>query len=536
MTATHRNVRDVARDPRLAALVAIAAGAALLGAAVVIGASSTIGLVSVGIGLALLASLASLRWPRTVTVIVILTPILDRYIIADWLPRSVELITHLLSEGMLLSVGLALTIHAWRTGRLVPALRHPTSIGFALFAVIAILSTAANAVPPEIATMGVAMTLDACACFYLPRLVGFSTRQVMAAVAVIVILVFISGLGGLGQWTLRPDLFGLRAIQGRYGEVWRLASIFSDPNTFGALLIGVIPFATFAITALRRPAYRIAGIALAILLFMPLYLSFSRGAWAGLLIGGGLALALMSWRTLAVTVAIAVVSFFLAVNAPREILLPPRTPLAALSPRPTILPNASPVATPNLESPDRPRQPSIVDSTIARLSEIWAGEDLRTLLVLNGIPIVRDHPLLGVGPGRWGGAAADIFGSPVYDEYATGELIAGSPQQRTVDNFWLHTLVETGIPGFVAFVGAGLAAGIPILRAARRATGWQRVLLGGIGAGAAAIAVNSVTTMLLEANAVAFLLWFLLGLGSVLVVQVVEEARPDVPREVLPAA
>jgi O-antigen ligase len=518
------------RHPGLAGSLTVGAAAILVLAAIVVGRVSTVGLIAIGVVFALLVAVASLRWPRTSIVIVILAPILDRYILAGWLPPNVEQLAHFLSEGLLLAVGGALSIQAWRQGRLLPAIRHPVT-GFLLaFAAISVLSALVNAVPPLIALAGMAFTLDACACFYLPRLVGFTTRHSLIAVGVFAGLVFISALGGLGQWVLRPDFLGLLAWHGRYGEVWRLASIYSDPNTFGALLIAVIPLAAFGITALRRRGYRIGAFVLTILLFMPLYLSFSRGAWAGLIVGGGLALAIISWRTLLVTIAIGLLSFVFAVRAPREILLPPIVPATPVA---SGAPAASPAA--SSAASTRPQQPSLVDSTIARIGEIWAGKDLRTLFVLNGLPIVADHPLLGVGPGRWGGAAADVFDSPVYDEYDTGELIAGSPQQRTVDNFWLHTLVETGIPGLMAFVGAGVVAGIQILRAARAALGWRRVLLGGIAGGTAAMAANTLTTMLLEANAVAFFVWFLLGLGSLVAARMEAERRGDVEPEALPA-
>jgi O-antigen ligase len=230
---------------------------------------------------------------------------------------------------------------------------------------------------------------------------------------------------------------------------------------------------------------------------MPLYLSFSRGAWGGLLLGGAVVLAIISWRTMAITFGVAVISLMMAITVPRMVLYDaPPPPAVDVAP-----------------DPQPPRQPSLIDSTIARISEIWAGRDLRTLFVANGAPIVVDHPILGVGPGRYGGAAADIFGTPIYAEYGTDALFL-DPQQRTVDNFWLHTLVETGVLGFVAYAAAGLAALVPLVRAARKLTGWNRFLVGGIAAGTAAMAANAVTTMLLEANSVAFVVWFLLGLGS----------------------
>ena len=153
-----------------------------------------------------------------------------------------------------------------------------------------------------------------------------------------------------------------------------------------------------------------------------------------------------------------------------------------------------------------------MDSTIDRVGAIGAGGDLRTLFVLQSLPIIRDHPLLGVGPGRFGGAVAFNYGTPIYHEYGF-EPLFWNPAQRTVDNFWLHLLVETGVVGVAAFLAAALIPGVRIVGAARRSLGWRRIMLGGIAAAATGLAISSGTTMLLEANSIGFVFWFLLGLG-----------------------
>src|SRR5690606_21674908 len=109
----------------------------------------------------------------------------------------------------------------------------------------------------------------------------------------------------------------------------------------------------------------------------------------------------------------------------------------------------------NGEVAEPPERPNVIDSTFGRVGTIGEGRDLRTLFVLNGLPILADHPLLGVGPGRYGGAAADLFETPIYAEYGTDALLT-SPTQRTVDNFWLHLAVESGVLGTAAFLAAAL--------------------------------------------------------------------------------
>jgi hypothetical protein len=65
-------------------------------------------------------------------------------------------------------------------------------------------------------------------------------------------------------------------------------------------------------------------------------------------------------------------------------------------------------------------------------------------------------------------------------------------------------------------VGSAL---LPIVRGARKAAWERRVALCGVVGAALCLVVNSLSTMLLEANSVAYLFWFLLGLGSVLATQ-----------------
>ncbi|MGH2428289.1 MAG: O-antigen ligase family protein [Candidatus Limnocylindria bacterium] len=513
LTLPHGPGTFISWRPSSAALLTVAAVMGLLVAAVLVAPVSIPGLVIVGIGLAVLLAFASMRWPRTVVVLVVISPLFDRYILAPWLPADIGALANFLSEALLLTVGTALAIRAWAEGRLLAAFRHPVTVALLAFVALSGVSALVNAVPIAAVVLGLGMTLDAAACFYLPRLAGFSVRHALVATAVFIGIVTVAALGGLGQALLDPNLFGLTAWQGRYGEVIRLASIFSDPNTLGAVLIGGIPFAIFGITSLHNPRQRLAAVALALLFFVPLYLSFSRGAWGGLLVGGSVGVLLVSWRALAVGVVVAALGLGLA-------MLTPRGMFADVPPPPPTAPQQPP--------PGPAEEPNLIESTIARIAEIGRGKDLRTLFVVNAVPIIGDHPLVGVGPGRYGGAAASLLGTPVYAEYQTDALF-GDPEQTTVDNFWLHLLVESGLLGTIAFAAAGLAAFVPIVRAARRSRGWVRVMLGGMSGGIAALVANSITTMLLEANSVAFMTWFLLGIGAIVAAGILSAPRDAEP-------
>ena len=475
-------VRGIAAPVVVATLAAV-----LLIGAVVSARLSPAAFVIFGLGLIALVAYAAVRWPRTTIVVVVLSPLFDRYVVADVLPPALETVAHLLSEALLLAVGLVIAARAWAEGRLVEALRHPVTAGVLAFATIGLGSAVLNGVPPLIALVGLLFTLDATILFFLPRLVGFTLRQSLVAIGALLAIVLAAALLAVGQALLSPRILGLDPARGRFGEVQRLASIFGDPNVFGAFLVAAAPFLLLMATRLPTPRLRRIAGALAFVLILALWLSFSRGAWIAIIVGVGAVLAIIDRRTLLLGLGICVLSFATAAVMPRDLLVS--------------------------RSPGDRDRPELIDSTIDRVGTIGLGGDLRTLFILNAIPIIRDHPLLGVGPGRYGGAVADNYGTPIYEQYDTDRLF-WDPQQRTVDNFWLHILVETGIVGFFTLLVTAMLPGVRILGAARHAHGLRRIVLGGTAAATAGMAISSVTTMLLEANSIGFPFWFLLGVGG----------------------
>lgn len=462
--------------------IVTAAIALLIGATTAAAASPTVFAV-LGIGLVALVAVAAVWWPRTAIVLVVLSPIVDRYVVADVLPPGLATAAHYLSEAILLAVGLVLAVRALAEGRLVAAFRNPVTVALIAFVLLAALSAVVNGVSPVVAFVGIVFTIDAAALFFLPRLVGFSPRQSIAAMMAIGGVVVIAAFLAIAQALLSPSLLGMRPVRGRFGEEVRLASLFGDPNVFGAFLVIAVPFAVLGAARLPDRRLRWLSGAIAFVLLLALWLSFSRGAWIALVLGVGAVLAIVDRRALLIGLVLAVISFGTAVVMPRNLLVP-----------------------------NQPR-PNLVDSTVDRFGAIGIRGDLRTLFILQSLPIIADYPLLGVGPGRFGGAVASNYGTPIYDEYGFRPLF-WNPAQRTVDNFWLHLLVETGVLGAAAFLAAALIPGVRILRAAQRSLGWRRILLGGMAAAVAGMAVSSGTTMLLEANSIGFAFWFVLGIGT----------------------
>lgn len=473
------------RRRRRAAAATMIVGMAATALVAIIGSHASIGLFVVAEGLLVAeVALASLRWPRAVLVAVVLSPILDRYIIPGVLPPAAETLAHLLSEGLLLAVGASLLAQAKGRGRLRAALDHPTVRLAFVFVALAVVSAVFNAVPAVQAAAGIGFTIDAVTLFVLARVVGFGPRQALVAIGALLALVVAGALVAIAQALLSPHLLGLSALQGRFGELYRLAAFFGDPNTFAAFLSAAIPFALFGAAELWTARGRRIALAAAFLLVLALWLSFSRGGWLGAVGGFAVAGLLLDRRALRIGLVVVVIALGVAFVLPRDLLCNTCV--------------------------DRP---DLLGSTFGRFGAIGEGRDLRSLFAVNALPILRDHPALGVGPGRYGGAAADLFGTPVYAAYGTDRLFV-NPSQRTVDDFWLHIAVESGLLGLLAFGGMVFAALRQIVIGVRTAAFGRRVALAGIVGAAIGLAINALTTMLLEANSVAFLFWFLLGVGS----------------------
>jgi O-antigen ligase len=463
---------------RAVAVLAIGLGVLALGAAHV----STAAFLIAGLALLGVLGLASVRWPRVMLIVVVLTPaLIDLYAGDRLLPEEVHSVSRFFSEALLVLMTLALAWVGARRGTLVSALRHPFTAAVAVFGVISVVSAIVNAVPPAVAVAGMLFTLDAAILFYLPRMVGYSQEDAQRAMWVIAGVVALTSLLAIGQALLSPDLLGVTPVAGMSGEGIRVGSLVRDPNILGTLIGMALPFTLFSLVRLPRGrSWRITfGMALALVL--ALLLTYSRGSWLGVAVGFGVVALVIDRRALIALGAVVLLAYVTAVVMPKGILAG-----ASLG--------YDPFAT-----------------TINRFNTVGEGRDLRSLFIVNALPIVAEHPILGVGPGRYGGAAASVFGSPVHLRYGTDLLLTN---QLTVDNFWLHMGVEGGVLGFSAFVAMIGTALIQPIRALRGSTGSRFSVPAGVVSATAVVCLATVTTMLLEGNTAAFLFWFLLGIGS----------------------
>ena len=435
---------------------------------------------------AALAVAAYLAWrhPRAMLVAVVLAPLLDRFVVGLLLPPALQQATAFASEALLVVVGVGVLVRGLAEHRLRGALWHPVTAALLAFAVLGALSAAANGVPPPIAAAGMLFTLDATVLFVLPRLVPFPARAASHASAAFVAVAAVAAALGMGQVLLHPNFLGLESFSGRFSEGARIASFFVSPNLLGVVLAMALPFPAYRL-AIARGAARLAPAALCLLLALALLYTFSRGAWLALVVAAVITGVLVERRVILALAVVGIVAFGIALVLPRHVLYADR----------------------DAERFD------VIAATFGRLEALGEG-DLRVSFVANAAPIIGDHLLLGAGPGRYGGAVARTYGSPLYTAYPRGT----APVGRTVDNFWLHLLVEAGVLGTLAFLGALVAGGADGLRRARTTPDMERrLLVAACVAGVIVLTVDGITEMVLEGNTVSFAGWFLLGLATSLI-------------------
>jgi putative inorganic carbon (hco3(-)) transporter len=431
------------------------------------------------------------RWPLAMLVTSALMVLADPVLVRTVLPDSMDLGPIGASEPMLAVTGLVIAVNALRRGTFWTALRDPLLPLMVLFVAVAVVSAAANATPPRVALLGIVMTVDAIAVYFLARMVPLTERKAWLAVSAVVAVALVAAFIGILQVLLHPDLFGFASFAGRFGEGGRITSFLGNPNMVAAVIGASLPFPLLAARRLEASRDRWISFAVVTIFALALLLTFSRGAWLAVLVGALVTILFLDRRTL-LTLAMAIAIAWLVT------IVMPRNLLVARADLPLYFPESG--------------APSIIDSTLDRLDAVYERRDLRMRFIREGIPIIVDNPLLGVGPGRYGGAASAIVPSPVYEEYGTG--LYGF---RTVHNFWLHLYGEVGAVGGAIFVVAILGLWIRLVKNARATLDPRRfVLLAGTATAVSVVTLNNMTEMIFEGNFPGFVIWLVFGLVSTL--------------------
>jgi O-antigen ligase len=329
----------------------------------------------------------------------------------------------------------------------------------------------------------------------LPQSLGSSG---LAAAGIVAGAVVVS-LVGIGQVLLDPTLLGFVSQQA-YEDIRPITSILGNPNMVAMVLAFAAPFPIFGAVRLKTRRHRWLAAAAAFIILLGLALTFSRGGWVAAAAGLGIGTLLLDRRALLLAVALSALAWGTVLLMPVGLLIAESQPLA---------PAASPAPAADAPSPSPQPDPSPSDDPTVDAFKGMSSNEVRLLLLRDGLRIIDDHRLFGVGPGRYGGAAAAIFPSPVYADYDTtlGHL-------RTVHNFWLHLTGEVGALGVAVFLGIVVALAIRFVLSARTATGPRFVMLAGCATAVIVVVVHNFTEMSLEGNVPGILIWLTLGIGS----------------------
>ncbi len=263
-----------------------------------------------------------------------------------------------------------------------------------------------------------------------------------------------------------------------YAPFFRVNSVFWDPSVYGRFLVVAMAPSIALIVLGRSLRLSLAAVAVLVVTWLGLLISFSQSSFAALLVVViGAAFIAWRWRALvAVALAFAVLAGIV-------------------------------VAQPQIRR-------SLQHHTTAGLNSASSG---RASLVANGIRIAKAHPVRGVGVGGFKRAYADRV-----------HLRGKDPKRAASHDTPVTVAAETGIPGLALF-GWLLVA---LFRQAFR-RGGRVGLVGGLGL--AAIFCHSLFYNAFFEDPLTWMLIGLIALASPLLVSVPRLERPAVePKEAVP--
>lgn len=161
--------------------------------------------------------------------------------------------------------------------------------------------------------------------------------------------------------------------------------------------------------------------------------------------------------------------------------------------------------------PSAPGTPPISNAT--RIVAIAHGQIPHNAPLAASVQVVKDHPLIGVGPGRFGGTVAYITHSPVNTQYH----VKLPSELTSIDLFWLHIWGETGILGLGIFLWLMYQTERAIWRAYRKSAfrRWHGITAGVFGI-VIAFSIATIFGNSLEVDALSAPFWALVGIAIAL--------------------
>ncbi len=240
----------------------------------------------------------------------------------------------------------------------------------------------------------------------------------------------------------------------------RSFGFFGSPNVMGGVMMIVAIASFFRLLDSKKIRY-LSPFILSVIVMITTY---SRSAWIGFGVGILSALIIKNWRFVAI---LPVGLLGLLIPSVRQRLL------VALS------------------------QSYVVDSALD--GRIWATN--------NAIEIFKTSPLVGTGPGSYGGETAIFYNSPVYLRGTQNGYVA----LAYTDNQWAQLLAQTGFIGILSLAGFFISYFVNGLRQYKQS---GKLLTLGCLAVLVSLLVAGIFENILEFGAVSVLAGVYLGLGN----------------------
>lgn len=431
--------------------IVLAFVAAVLGVASGLGPPLAVG-VTAGLMVVLAGSLFLIYRPEGLLLLLAAFPWLD-YVARRTLGALGSVWDEVLLLGSLCALAWAVVVV-----RRVRLPRIPLLVPLAVAGVVAVGSLAVREVPGGVAVFALRVTFQPLIFFFLGYLLPKDRRWVKATVIVFLLTTFLMASHGLFQYVTGASMpeSWVDARETAIGT--RAYSIVENPNGLGAFLLpGALLAASLALSRIPR-GHRLLAALVAMVVFAGVAVTFSRGAWLGLIAGAGAFLVLAHRRLIPGLLGAGLISVLVLPQAFLNRLI------FAFSPE------------------------YINKSLAAGRLYIWDVALRRAV----------EHPWFGVGLGTFGGTSAYIF------EYS----------RLWVDSFYLQLAMEGGFVLLAAFLWLLFRAGKGVVASYLRTTDpFLKAVAAGIFGGFVAVVVANLTASVWETLVVGAAFWFLTGVA-----------------------